>query len=47
MEGAEKLGEDTGGGPDVIGRVAFVKGEAGAVSLFNKRRTLSAGGRVF
>ena len=44
---AEELGEDAGGGPDVIGRVAFVKGEASAVSLFNKRRSLSAGGPVF
>ena len=44
---AEELGEDAGGGPDVIGRVAFVKGEASAVSLFAKRRSLSAGGPVF
>ena len=44
---AEELGEDASGGPDVIGRVAFVKGEASAVSLFNKRRSLSAGGPVF
>ena len=44
---AEELGEDAGGGPDVVGRVAFVKGEASAESLFGKRRTLSAGGPVF
>ena len=46
-EEAEELGEDAGGGPDVVGRVAFVKGEASAVSLFNKRRSLAAGGPVF
>ena len=46
-EEAEALGEEAGGGPDVIGRVAFVKGEASAVSLFNKWRPLSAGGPVF
>ena len=44
---AEALGEDAGGGPNVIGRVAFAKGEASAVSLFNKRRALAAGGPVF
>ena len=46
-EEAEALGEDAGGGPDVVARVAFVKGEASAVSLFNKRRPLAAGGPVF
>ena len=46
-EETEALGDDAGGGPDVIGRVAFVKGEASAVSLFDKRRSLSAGGPVF
>ena len=46
-EEAEALGEDAGGGPDVIGRVAFVNGEASAVSLFNNRRPLAAGGPVF
>ncbi|MCY4350327.1 MAG: FecR family protein [Thiotrichales bacterium] len=46
-EEAEALGEDSGGGPDIVGRVAFVKGEATAVSLFNKERTLSAGVGVF
>ena len=46
-EEAAALGDDAGGGADVIGRVAFVKGEASAVSLFDKRRALSAGGAVF
>ena len=46
-EEAEALGEDAGGGPDVVGRVAFVKGEASAVSLFGRRRALAAGGPVF
>ena len=46
-EEAVKLGDDAGGGPDVVGRVAFVKGEASAVSLFDERRELSAGGPVF
>ena len=47
VEEAEELGEDAGGGPDVVGRVAFVKGEASAVSLFGKLRALSAGEPVF
>ena len=47
VEEAEELGEDAGGGPDVVGRVAFVKGEARAVSLFGKERALAAGGPVF
>ena len=47
VEEAEALGPEAGGGPDVVGRVAFVKGEASAVSLFGKRRALSAGGPVF
>ena len=46
-EEAEALGDDEGGGPDIVGRVAFVKGEASAESLFGKRRALSAGGPVF
>ena len=46
-EEAGQLGDEAGGGPDVIGRVAFVKGEASAVSLFDERRELSAGGPVF
>ena len=45
-EAREQVG-DAGGGPDVVGRVAFVKGEASAVSLFDERRTLAAGGPVF
>ena len=36
-EEAEALGDDAGGGADIIGRVAFVKGEASAESLFGKR----------
>ena len=47
VEEAGALGEDAGGGPDPIGRVAFVKGRAGAVSLLGKQRRLSAGGPVF
>ena len=47
VEEARKLGDDAGGGPNVVGRVAFVKGEAIAVSLFDKRRTLAPGGPVF
>ena len=46
-EEAEALGDDAGGGPNVVGRVAFMKGEANAESLFGKRRALSAGGPVF
>ena len=46
-EEAEALGEDADGGPDVIGRVAFVKGVATAVSLFDRQRILVAGGPVF
>ena len=46
-EEAEELGEDAGGGPDVVGRVAFVKGVASAVSLFGRHRTLVAGAPVF
>lgn len=46
VEEAGALG-DADGGPDAVGRVAFAKGEVGAVSLFGKRRTLSAGGAVF
>ena len=47
VEEAGALGEDAGGGPDPIGRVAFVKGSAGAVSLLGKQRRLPAGGPVF
>ena len=47
VEESEELGEDAGGGADVVGRVAFVKGKAHAVSLFNKQRALAAGGPVF
>ncbi|MCY4470941.1 MAG: FecR family protein [Thiotrichales bacterium] len=47
VEESSKLGDEAGGGPDVVGRVAFVKGEATAVSLFDKRRPLAAGGPVF
>ena len=47
VEEAEALGEDAGGGPDVVGRIAFVKGEATAVSLFGRQRALVAGGPVF
>ena len=47
VEEAEELGEDAGGGPNVVGRVAFVRGEASAESLLGKRRTLAAGGAVF
>ena len=46
VEEAGKLG-DADGGPDAVGRVAFAKGEVGAVSLFGKQRPLSAGGAVF
>lgn len=47
VEEAGKLGEDADGGPDAIGRVAFVKGDVEAVSLFGKHRKLSAGRAVF
>ena len=47
VEEAQELGEEAGGGADVIGRVAFVRGDASAVSLFNRRRPLAAGGPVF
>ena len=47
VEESVKLGEDAGGGPDVIGRVAFVKGELVAQSLFGKSRTLPVGGPLF
>ena len=46
-EEAGALGEDAGGGPDPIGRVAFVKGRAGAVSLLGKQRRLLAAAPVF
>ena len=46
-EEAEALGEDAGGGPDIVGRIAFVRGEAAAVSLFGRPRALAAGGPVF
>ena len=47
VEEAGTLGGDAGGGPDPIGRVAFVKGGAGAVSLLGKQRRLPVGGPVF
>lgn len=46
-EEAGALGEDAGGGPDPIGRVAFVKGRAGVVSLLGKQRRLLAAAPVF
>ncbi len=45
-EEAEELG-DEGGGPGIVGRAAFVKGEVVAVSTSGRQRNLLAGGAVF